>query len=150
MITNNKIGEILEKYWQGQTSVEEERQLRAFFAGENLSEEFVKYRSMFVWENRQKTIQSTKNYRFTPRFSFQKQVYPTLKIAASVLILLAFGISVYTHYEQEKFMDTIFTETETQSSDSIQTPTEVVAKAVSPEWMQKKKIDNLPIRKQTE
>jgi len=133
MITNETIGQLLEKYWQGQTSVAEEKQLRSFFAGENVPDEWMKYRSLFVWENKQKEIQFVKPYRFTRPISIRRQIYPALKIAASILILLAFGISVFTHYKQEKFIDTIFTEMNTVSVDSMASPLEkeVVAKAKS-------------------
>ncbi|GHU69152.1 hypothetical protein FACS189413_07560 [Bacteroidia bacterium] len=132
MITNESIGQLLEKYWQSQTSLTEEQTLCEFFAGDHVPEEWMKYRALFIRKKQQQAVHAEKTFELRPRFSFREQVYPALKIAASVLILLAFGISVYTHYQQEKFMDTIFTETETLPVDSVQTPMEVVAKVVSP------------------
>ncbi|MDR0547509.1 MAG: hypothetical protein LBG77_08025 [Dysgonamonadaceae bacterium] len=145
MNTNESTGQLLEKYWQCQTSLAEEQRLCEFFAGDNVPEEWMKYRSLFIRKKQQQAVLAEKTFELKPRFSFREQVYPALKIAASVLILIAFSISIYTHYEQEKFMDTIFTETDTLPVDSVQTPVEVVAKAVSPNWVQDKEIDNPPV-----
>ena len=55
--------------------------------------------------------------------------YPVMKIAASVLIVLMFGIGVYTHYYQERFMDQLFSESASEALDARKDSVEVVAKA---------------------
>lgn len=44
---DNKINSLLDRYFAGETSLEEERQLRAFFRQEDLPEQWLPYRSVF-------------------------------------------------------------------------------------------------------
>lgn len=44
------INQLLDRYWQGETSLEEEQILRAFFSQICVPEELAKYRPLFVYE----------------------------------------------------------------------------------------------------
>lgn len=44
------IEQLLERYWQCETSIEEEDILRAFFSQKDIPAEFLRYRSLFVYE----------------------------------------------------------------------------------------------------
>ncbi|MEZ4980653.1 MAG: hypothetical protein R2769_03515 [Saprospiraceae bacterium] len=44
---SNKITALLEKYFEGQTSLEEEKQLRDFFSKENIPEHLLPYKGLF-------------------------------------------------------------------------------------------------------
>jgi len=48
------IEQLLEQYWQGETSIEEESILRAFFSQKNVPAELAKYRSLFNYEQTMK------------------------------------------------------------------------------------------------
>ena len=124
------IKQLLEKYWQGETSIEEEKQLHDFFLGNDIPEEWKKYRMLFVWKNKQKAITIDKKAAALPQKSIFVHLYPTLKMVASVLILLTVGIGFYTHYRQEQAMDKMFSKT---AVDQEETPkgNEVMAKASS-------------------
>jgi hypothetical protein len=128
------IKQLLERYWQCETSVEEEQELRAFFSGQEIPEELKQYQALFVWENKQKRITADKSTIFAqPKKTVRIGFYPLLKIAASILIVMTFSISIYTYYQQEKMMDVLFSET---TSDAVEpTPNQgvVVAKAYSAE-----------------
>lgn len=45
----NNLNEILNRYFEGETSVEEERQLRAFFTSGDVPQEYVAYRPLFAY-----------------------------------------------------------------------------------------------------
>ncbi|GHV12038.1 hypothetical protein FACS1894162_7880 [Bacteroidia bacterium] len=101
------IKQLLERYWQCETSLEEETTLRAFFSGQEIPEELKQYQALFAWEKKQKNITANKANIFAqPKKTIKIAFYPLLKIAASVLIVATFGISVYTYYQQEKRLDT--------------------------------------------
>ncbi|MDR0542641.1 MAG: hypothetical protein LBH19_10610 [Dysgonamonadaceae bacterium] len=124
----DKIIQLLERYWQCETSLEDERLLRDFFAGDSVPKEWRAYQPLFVWKDKQKTIQGTPVHPTTskrPAMYF----YPILKIAASVLIVLTFGISVYTHFQQEKFMDRMFSESALNALDTKKDSVDAMAKA---------------------
>lgn len=44
------IEQLLERYWQCETSLEEETQLRAFFNGSNVPEHLLRYKELFVYQ----------------------------------------------------------------------------------------------------
>ena len=136
----NNIHKLLERYWQGETSLEEERLLRDFFSGDSVPDELKSYKPLFIWKNRQKAILATPVRLSTPRKPVMRYFYPAMKIAASVLIVLMFGIGVYTHYRQEQFMEQLFSDSSPEMLDARKDSTDVVAKAslqLSPEQMQK-------------
>ncbi|MCB0666584.1 MAG: hypothetical protein KDC80_12200 [Saprospiraceae bacterium] len=53
----NKIRALLEKYWEGETSLEEEKDLRSYFASSQVAEEFVPYIPLFAFFDEEKHIQ---------------------------------------------------------------------------------------------
>ena len=95
----NEIEELIERFFEGQTSNEEERKLYAFFANENIPERLLLYRPVFEYfetgireeesTGQKKNIQSTSS----------KKIRIWISIAASLLILISFGIY---HFTREK------------------------------------------------
>ena len=47
------ITQLLDRYWAAETSIEEERILRAFFSQTEVPEELKQYRSLFVYEQQE-------------------------------------------------------------------------------------------------
>ena len=45
------IQQLLDRYWQGDTSIEEENNLRQFFIQPNVPDELLQYRALFVYEH---------------------------------------------------------------------------------------------------
>jgi hypothetical protein len=125
-----KIKQLLEQYWQCKTSREDEQLLQEFFSGNTVPEELKKYKSLFAWKTKQQAITTNTRRRIIPEKRMITYFYPALKIAASVLIVMVFGISVYTHFQQEKFMDKVFSETTIESPEAMRDSSDVVAKAV--------------------
>jgi hypothetical protein len=59
------------------------------------------------------------------------QFYPSLKIAASILIAASIGIGIYTHYQQEEFLKEVFSETYSDPQDAIKETQAVLDKISS-------------------
>lgn len=79
------IEDLLEKYLEGETSVKEEEQLKAFFTSEKVPGHLEVYRPMFGY-----FVQS-KTQRFSGKITYssgRRRVYSWVAVAASILILL--------------------------------------------------------------
>jgi len=125
------IQQLLKRYWQCETSVEEEQALQMFFCGDEVPDDLKIYQSFFVWKVKQKKIRTERNFAFQSPKRRREWFYPVLRIAASVLMVLVLGISIYTHYQQERFINKMFSETFTNQEDAIKETREVVAKVSS-------------------
>jgi hypothetical protein len=123
--------QLLESYWQCETSLEEEQWLREFFSGNNLPKELEIYRPLFVHANKQSGIKASKELITRVNRPLRLQFYPALKAAASILLLLTVGIGFFTHYQQEKQMDKIFSDTYTNPEEAAKETEQVVAKVSS-------------------
>jgi hypothetical protein len=120
------IEQLLERYWKCETSLKEERELRAFFVGGEAPGHLLPYKELFVYQSEQRRIaigddfdrrvlsqveSSVKARRipFTARFA------PLLKAVAMVAVAFSFG-SVLQHlffagndapdYNYEAYTDT--------------------------------------------
>jgi hypothetical protein len=106
-MTQDTIHRLLERYWRGETSLEEEQALARHFAAGPIPDAQKPYRPLFLWKSRQQALRR-KPVRTPGRRLLRRYYYPALKVAASVLIVLLFGISVHTHYRQEKIREILF------------------------------------------
>jgi len=125
---DNNIHKLLERYWQCETSLEEERLLQDFFSGDSIPEELNRYKPLFIWKNRQKAVHANSE-PVASKKPLMHYFYSAMKIAASVLIFMMFGIGVYTHYRQEQFMDQLFSDSSSEILDARKDSIDVVAKA---------------------
>lgn len=99
------IEQLLERYWQCETSLEEEAQLRAFFGGSNVPEHLLRYRDLFLYQQLQQEAASGLGDDFDARVLAQVEVpvvkakrltltarfMPLFKAAAVVAIVLFLG-----------------------------------------------------------
>ena len=53
----NKIRGILEKYWEGESTLEEEKELRSYFASSQVSEEFAPFIPLFTYFDEEQHVQ---------------------------------------------------------------------------------------------
>ncbi|RIA10101.1 hypothetical protein OE09_1954 [Flavobacteriaceae bacterium MAR_2010_72] len=87
----NSIEKLLEKYDNGETSLKEEQQLRAYFASNNVAPHLESYRVMFQYFNNTKQEQFTKD---VPLKSKTYRLYKWISVAAVALLML----SVFTQF----------------------------------------------------
>ncbi|PTT04709.1 hypothetical protein DBR27_09290 [Flavobacterium sp. HMWF030] len=83
----NKIEDILEKYFQGETSIAEENQLKEYFSSPNVAQHLEQYKPMFGYFSQVKEQKSTQEIPLKAK----KRNVAWLSIAASVVVLLGIG-----------------------------------------------------------
>jgi hypothetical protein len=86
----NDVQTLLEKYWEGETTLEEERQIKGYFAAGNVDERLRQYAPLFQALKEEQAVQlsKAKTVPIRPQI-YQWQGYAA---AASVVILLAAGL----------------------------------------------------------
>ncbi|MCC9061499.1 hypothetical protein [Flavobacterium piscisymbiosum] len=87
----NKIENILEKYFQGETSIAEENQLKEYFSSSNVAQHLEQYKPMFGYFSQVKEQKSTQDIPLKTK----KRNVAWLSIAASVVVLLGVGTYFY-------------------------------------------------------
>lgn len=90
------IDELLDKYFEGETSAAEEAHLRTFFASEDVPERLATYRPLFAYFSGEIAHSSEQITNLPPKIAKQTSgrsvlLYIASGIAASVLLLLGIG-----------------------------------------------------------
>lgn len=87
----NKIEDILEKYFQGETSIAEEKELKDYFSSPNVAQHLEQYKPIFGYFSQVKEQKSTQEIPLKTK----KRNVAWLSIAASVVVLLGIGTYFY-------------------------------------------------------
>jgi len=91
----NKIENILEKYFQGETTIAEEKELKEYFSSSNVAQHLKQYQPIFGYFSQAKEQKAMQEIPLETK----KRNVAWLSIAASVVVLL--GIGTY-YYVSEK------------------------------------------------
>jgi len=83
-MNEQKIHELLQQYFEGATSLDEERELHRYFAGENISETLKAYRPMFTFFAEERAVEPPQ----------PKAVTRNLRIGMSILTGVAASIAI--------------------------------------------------------
>lgn len=108
------INQLLDRYWQGETTLEEEQILRSFFSQISVPKELEKYRSLFLYEQTAKkgdTLGDDFDERMLAmieepvevearRVTLAERFRPLFKAAAMVAIVLALSQAAQFSFEQ--------------------------------------------------
>lgn len=97
----NKIEDLLEKYFQGETSIAEENQLKEYFSSSNVAQHLEQYKPMFGYFSQVKEQKSTQEIPLKAK----KRNIAWLSIAASVVVLL--GIGTYFFVSEKNAAPTV-------------------------------------------
>ena len=91
----NKIEILLEKYFQGETSIAEENELRTYFSSLDVAQHLEQYKPMFGY------FPLAKEQMLQQEIPLQskKRYVAWLSIAASVVVLLGIGTYVFYNYD---------------------------------------------------
>ena len=87
----NNIREVLEKYWDGETSLEEERELRSYFASSQVAEEFAPFIPLFAFFDEEKHKEMSAHITLPREIKTGKVVNFKwlINIAASIVIFIS-------------------------------------------------------------
>ena len=94
-----KIEDLIEKYFQGETSIAEENELRTYFSSSNVAQHLEQYKPIFGYFSLAAAHQFTPEIPLLPRPRDKKRNVAWISIAASVVVLL--GIGTYTYYSAD-------------------------------------------------
>lgn len=126
------IRQLLDKYWNCETSPEEEQFLTSYFSGDSVPEEWKKYQVLFAWKKAQASVKAAPGLKAeSGRKPIVTRIYSAIKIAASVLLIMTAGIGFYTHYRQVQWMDKVFSETYSDPADALRDTQNAIEKVSS-------------------
>jgi hypothetical protein len=91
----DKIENILEKYFQGETTIAEEKELKDYFSSPNVAQHLEQYQPMFGYFSQVKQQKSTQEIPLQTK----KRNVAWLSIAASAVVLLGIGTYFFTSQE---------------------------------------------------
>ena len=94
-----KIEDLLEKYFQGETSIAEENELRNYFSSSNVAQHLEQHRPIFGYFSLEKEQQFTSGIPLLPKPLDEKNTVAWISIAASVVVLL--GVGTYAYYSSD-------------------------------------------------
>jgi hypothetical protein len=95
----DKIEILLEKYFEAQTTIAEERELKAYFSSDNVAPPLEQYKPIFGYAVQAKQEQYTATI---PLNTTKRKSVVWLSVAASVAVLLGVGLFTFNHYNQPK------------------------------------------------
>ena len=87
----NKIEKLLDKYFEGETTVNEEMELKSYFSSEEVAQYLKQYQSLFGYFTQEKEAKFVSKFVLMPT----KKRYYWISIAASVVVFLGIGTFVY-------------------------------------------------------
>ncbi len=85
---SHNIKELLEKYFNAETTLQEEKELKKYFSSENISPELIQYQDMFGYFSKEQKNETQREF-YIKKASNRHW----LSIAASVVVVLGIGIS---------------------------------------------------------
>ena len=96
-----RIEDLLDKYFEGETSAEEERKLRAYFTSGRVAEELKVYIPLFTYFEEEIRKEETQGTTLLQKSGRPRSFYLLRGIAASLLILLIAGIGRWVTTETD-------------------------------------------------
>lgn len=105
------IEQLLERYWQCQTTLAEERILREFFSQDDVPEGLRRYRSLFVYENEQQKVELGADFDHkmleriqepvvkAKRNTLHLRLMPFYRAAAVVAIVACLGLAAQHSFQ---------------------------------------------------
>jgi hypothetical protein len=121
----NKIEDILEKYFQGETSIAEENQLKEYFSSPNVAQHLEQYKPMFGYFSHAKEQKST----YEIPLQSKKRNVAWLSIAASAVVLL--GIGTYFFVSEKNDTTAVVSQTELGTYDDPEEALKATQKALA-------------------
>ncbi len=95
----DRIENLLEKYFEAETSIAEEKELKDYFTSSDVAPPLEQYKPLFgyVVQAKQEQFNAT-----IPLNTIKRKRVVWLSVAASVAVLLGVGLSTFNHYNHPK------------------------------------------------
>lgn len=93
----DRIEKLLDKYFEAETTLAEEKELKAYFSSDNVAPPLEQYKAIFGYATQAKQEQFTASI---PLNTTKRKGVFWLSIAASVAVLLSVGLFTFNHYNQ--------------------------------------------------
>ena len=129
----SEVKKLLEKYWAGETSVEEEMLLADYMSGEKVHPEFAAFKSLFSYYNDVKGLQMQNDFDEKILAFLQKedQKKNTVRkfnfswVRVAAIFLIAAGLGTFIYHSASKHQDTNTPEV-AQSASTVDCNTEQI------------------------
>ncbi|MDP5201165.1 hypothetical protein [Flavobacterium sp. DG2-3] len=121
----NKIEDLLAKYFQGETSIAEENQLKKYFSSPDVAQHLEQYKPMFGYFSQAKEQKST----YEIPLQSKKRNLAWLSIAASAVLLL--GIGTYFFVSEQNNTTAVASQTELGTYDNPEEALKATQKALA-------------------
>jgi len=95
----NRIEILIDKYFEGETSIAEENELKVYFSSTDVAQHLKQYQTIFGYFSKAKEQQFTQEI---PLQTKKRNVVLWLSIAASVVVLLGVGTMMYFNNDKEE------------------------------------------------
>ncbi|MFN3969159.1 hypothetical protein [Flavobacterium sp.] len=93
----DNIEKLLEKYFEAETTIAEEKELKDYFASSDVAQHLEQYKPIFGYATQAKQEQFT---AMIPLKTKKRKSVVWLSVAASVAVLLSVGLFTFNHYNQ--------------------------------------------------
>jgi len=98
----DRIEQLLEKYFEAETSIAEENELKEYFTSSDVAPPLEQYKSIFGYAVQAKQEQFSAT---NPLQTKKRKSVVWISVAASVVVLLGVSVFTYHHYNQPKSND---------------------------------------------
>lgn len=95
----DRIEQLLEKYFEAETSISEEKQLKEYFSSSDIAPHLEQYKSIFSYAVQEKQEQFRATISLTPK---KRKNVVWISIAASVMVLLGVSVVTFNNHNQPK------------------------------------------------
>lgn len=115
MVLNN-IEDLIEKYHNAETSLQEEAQLKAYFASDNVAAHLEHYKPMFQYFSQSKQEQYTKD---VPLNSKKTKLYQWISVAAVAVLMLGLVVPSFMGPTEEEKQEALMVYNQTMEAFNL-------------------------------
>ncbi|MBF8149315.1 hypothetical protein ITJ86_05370 [Winogradskyella sp. F6397] len=115
MVLNN-IEDLIEKYHNAETSLQEEAQLKAYFASDNVAAHLEHYKPMFQYFSQSKQEQYTKD---VPLNSKKTKLYQWISVAAVAVLMLGLIVPSFMGPTEEEKQEALMVYNQTMEAFNL-------------------------------
>lgn len=104
-MASDRIEKLIERYFEAETTLAEEREIRAYFAQEEVAPQLEQYRSLFQY------VSASKEERYMGEVAIRTRRVPYRWLAVAAVAVMAFGIYFGKSYQEQREAEYAYQET---------------------------------------